>query len=410
MFDKPTVFILGAGASWHYGYPTGEELVKMVIERSSFLGNFCRESPDAGNTFLPEYVNRKVTGTSPYPVNLNEAWQRVSQECKDLETRLKQVNPPVIDYFLGQNPELQEIGKLIIALAILECESIYLRRGGNINRIKHLQNLPLRSERQMPDDVIDTEYNDNWVRFVLYHLVSNCNTSADLLANNVTFVTFNYDISFEYKLYSGLSHIERFRSEHVDTFFNDGRILHIYGKIKDRPPLDSHSLNLEAIPLGGKMPAEYNSDSRRFHMDCQKLLDNAYHASVGLRVISEDKGLDNDVIKLASDAIHKAVHVYILGYGFDENNSNRLELTTHLKARSGSYPQVFFTNFEDRNSVNKKASRLFSGGPGNFLPPKSIYEPFVQGSASDSADKVGIGYFEKSTRNVYDALERDFEL
>jgi hypothetical protein len=24
----PAVFILGAGASWHYGYPTGEETVK----------------------------------------------------------------------------------------------------------------------------------------------------------------------------------------------------------------------------------------------------------------------------------------------------------------------------------------------------------------------------------------------
>jgi hypothetical protein len=32
MFRVPTVFILGAGASWHYGYPTGEDLVKMVIE------------------------------------------------------------------------------------------------------------------------------------------------------------------------------------------------------------------------------------------------------------------------------------------------------------------------------------------------------------------------------------------
>lgn len=410
MFDKPTVFILGAGASWHYGYPTGEELVKMVIERSAFLGNFCRESPDAGNTFLPEYVKRRVTGTSPHPVNLNEAWQSVSQECKDLEMRLKQVNPPVIDYFLGQNPELQEIGKLIIALVILECESRYLRKRGNINRVKHLENSPLRSERRMAEDVIDTQYNDNWVRFVLYHLVSNCNTSGDLLANEVTFITFNYDISFEYKLYSGLSHIERFQSEHVDGFFKDDRVLHIYGKIKDCPPLETHSLGLDAIPFGGKMPGNYNSDSRRFHMDCQKLLDSAYQSSLGLKVISDDKGQDTHVIEQASYAVQKAMYVYILGYGFDENNSKRLGLNIHLQARYGSYPRVFFTNLEDRNSVNKKASRLFSGSPENFLPPKSIYEPFVPGSARDSTDKVGTGYFEKSTRNVYDALERDFEL
>jgi hypothetical protein len=31
MFKAKTVFILGAGASCHYGFPTGEELVKRVI-------------------------------------------------------------------------------------------------------------------------------------------------------------------------------------------------------------------------------------------------------------------------------------------------------------------------------------------------------------------------------------------
>jgi hypothetical protein len=30
MIEKSTVFVLGAGASWHYGYPTGEELVQQV--------------------------------------------------------------------------------------------------------------------------------------------------------------------------------------------------------------------------------------------------------------------------------------------------------------------------------------------------------------------------------------------
>jgi hypothetical protein len=28
MFTEPTVLILGAGASWHYGYPTGEEMLE----------------------------------------------------------------------------------------------------------------------------------------------------------------------------------------------------------------------------------------------------------------------------------------------------------------------------------------------------------------------------------------------
>jgi hypothetical protein len=34
MFDAKTVFIIGAGASWHYGYPTGEQLVSQVIQKA----------------------------------------------------------------------------------------------------------------------------------------------------------------------------------------------------------------------------------------------------------------------------------------------------------------------------------------------------------------------------------------
>jgi hypothetical protein len=43
--DKnPTVFILGAGASWHYGYPTGEKLVQKVIEKAKCASTYFRHS------------------------------------------------------------------------------------------------------------------------------------------------------------------------------------------------------------------------------------------------------------------------------------------------------------------------------------------------------------------------------
>ncbi len=44
MFTNKTVFILGAGASWHYGYPTGEDLVKKVIKKSQEMANFFKNS------------------------------------------------------------------------------------------------------------------------------------------------------------------------------------------------------------------------------------------------------------------------------------------------------------------------------------------------------------------------------
>ena len=37
MIQDKTVLILGAGASWHYGFPTGETLIKEVCKRADKL-------------------------------------------------------------------------------------------------------------------------------------------------------------------------------------------------------------------------------------------------------------------------------------------------------------------------------------------------------------------------------------
>jgi hypothetical protein len=306
---------------------------------------------------------------------------------------------------LGQSPGLQEIGKLVISLVILECEAMYIRKGGNENRRRLLLNSPDPGIRNTASNIDPEAYNDDWCRFVLYQLVSNCKSPSDLLANNVVFITFNYDISLEYKLYNGLYSIEYFLADHiVDDFFDANRVLHVYGTIRDLPtPSNFNMPELEAIPLG--VNPRSNPDQ---YMKCKHLLDIAYQASQNLRVISDDKGLDDDVIKQASDAVKKAQVVYILGYGFDENNSNLLELSTTLKAQMGSTIRVFFTNFEDRNSVNKKASRLFTGDPKSFLPPQLIYDNYHHFGPIRPLGET-IGYYEKSTRNVYEALERDFD-
>lgn len=60
MFDRETVFILGAGASWHYGYPTGEELVRKIVDRARIASHFFRDSMQANPIRVdrPAYIKR----------------------------------------------------------------------------------------------------------------------------------------------------------------------------------------------------------------------------------------------------------------------------------------------------------------------------------------------------------------
>jgi hypothetical protein len=365
MFTNKTVFILGAGASWHYGYPTGEELVKTIISKSSATATFFSSSINRDNQHRPDYVARDTKGSSVSYEDIARDWINAANECSDLAQRLVEVSPLVIDYFLGQNEGLQAAGKLMIAWVILEREAQFLKaERRNTNR-------PVQGK-------------DNWCRFVIHELVMNCKSSQDLLRNEVTFITFNYDVSLEEALYRGLGAIQLFKKGDVEKFLGNDRIIHVYGKVREFPPFD-----FEPIPL--KLSNFETLDQIGF----KELLNFVYAASRKLKVIAPDDK-DTQEIIAARNAVEPAQRVYILGYGFDDNNSKRLGLQTKLR-RDGSKKSVLFTNFGDINRVNKSASRLVFGNAAHFFPGSELVE---RGSGS---------YYEKSTRDVYQALELDFD-
>ena len=143
MFTEPTVLILGAGASWHYGYPTGEALVHQVITTAKRAEAFFRRSAGQGprpqvNMNPAEFIYRR---SGRYPDiaqdrmnRLIHDWTNSANDCGELARRLANVAPPVIDAFLNHNDDLREVGAFIIAWSILECESINLKTSINTNR------------------------------------------------------------------------------------------------------------------------------------------------------------------------------------------------------------------------------------------------------------------------------------
>jgi hypothetical protein len=372
MFRKKTVFILGAGASWHYGYPTGEDLVKAVINKANVISKYFKHSCHVNNGYAPKYILEKKAGKS-----LGEAWKAAYDESENLQKALTQINPLVIDYFLHWKPALRSIGTLLIAWVILECEARWQANPINQNR------------RDPPFD------RDNWYRFLIHQLAIGCENSSDLLSGELTFVTFNYDVSLENALTQALEHIDMFKADDVKKFLAADRFLHIYGAIRPvgTPPSDlgfSEPLrDPTTIPSG-----EINEYQARL----SNFLDKIFAASSELRVIDpHNKETDKRVIALAREAIAKAECVYILGYGFDENNSARLDLRASLDYQKGKRC-VYFTNFENKNRVNKIASKLFYGNYGHSFP---LHQPW-------DGDR-GSCFYEKSIRDVYAALELDFD-
>src|SRR5438445_12091565 len=122
MFESQTVIVLGAGASCHYGYPTGEELVQRVINCTQAFREYCKNRKTAGfniNQF-PRFMN--PTGAEFDHQRSSALWDQQIELCTDLIARLEAVEPVVIDYFLGWNEQLHELGRTMIAAALLQCE------------------------------------------------------------------------------------------------------------------------------------------------------------------------------------------------------------------------------------------------------------------------------------------------
>jgi hypothetical protein len=271
---------------------------------------------------------------------------------------------------------------------------VSIHYGGNENRREVLK------RNHAPVDLYGGS--DNWYRFLLHKLTSGCPNGSTLLSNNVTFVTFNYDVSLEIALFRGLTHLSRF-SDYAEHFITDNdRIIHVYGQLRKDPPWRLTQINWEAfgrVSLAGGTVVMTNPP--QLWTDVNAILDHAYEASRGLQIIAPEKALAEnsavpDHILKARRAISEAECVYILGYGFDQLNSELLNLPEYLNMdRIGK--KVMFTNYNNSGVINKSAAQLFGLPPNELLPESGRLIPRRNSLC------------EKSVKDVYGALALDFD-
>lgn len=357
MFKKKTVFILGAGASWHYGYPTGEDLVGKVR-------GFAKEIQRLYS--IPDEYNRVPRGYSQmHPQHFRgDEFSPFINNVSLIEGKIAQANPLVIDDFLGGNKEVADVGKLLIAMALFQCE--------NEQKIR---------PKKKDAEELECEAGD-WVRYIVHQLTVDCERPEDLLANQVSFVTFNYDLSLERRLFWALANYQRYEESGVsDGFFSSERFHHVYGQLYEfdtnHPDAPDGSYGNSYFPLADE-------------------IDRAYDAAKNIRTISPDeKSAAPEIVS----AIAEAENLYFLGYGFDRRNNELLGLG---RRQDGSgYQSIKFTNFRNHNKVSKQVARTF-----NISEMDLVGESYLASSRPHSANRYSC---EKSIKSVYDALAEDFD-
>lgn len=184
MINTKTVFILGAGASIPYGFPSGAELREMLC------------APISGYN-SPRTVNWRSliskTGIS----------ESTSNQFAEAFLKSGMIS---IDSFLSRRSKaFSEIGKLAIAAILCSFE--------NSNTLHRLDN------------------DDDWYVHLWNALVANVHKCEELAGNQVRFVTFNYDRSLEYFLIQSCMATFDVTYEEAVKALEPIKIIHVYGQL-----------------------------------------------------------------------------------------------------------------------------------------------------------------------------------
>lgn len=189
MITHNTVFILGAGASAPYGYPTGLALRKWL--RESLLQT-------ANNEFR---IQQRLKESKR--IALLDDLRKFIDEYGNTDQGV------FIDLFLSRREEFLNIGKWAIIVAILYHE--------------------LNS--QYGDDIKSPDY--DWMSILFSIMTSDIkdNSYNRISENNISFISFNYDRSLEYCLHRNIC--KNFGASEKDAaqIIDDIPIIHVYGRI-----------------------------------------------------------------------------------------------------------------------------------------------------------------------------------
>ena len=210
MIETPTVFVLGAGASVPYGYPTGAGLRSLVLQG--------------------------LKGKHELPLRCmeEEDLKRLGAECA---ISLEKSKKTAVDAFLEHRREFEKVGKLVMACELLDCED----EG------------KMFSEKEIPGD---------W----LTYLLSGMDGPFDLFGcNAVSFITFNYDRVVEHVMFNAAKHRYGKSDEECKAVIKEIPFVHVHGSLGPLPWQDT-----EGRPYGGPMgPPEVKLAADQIKIVCE---------------------------------------------------------------------------------------------------------------------------------------------
>lgn len=251
MVTESTVLVVGAGASIPYGYPSGVNLVTQIVNEL------------ANNPQVSDLGQKVATLRFGY------------DDLMKFANELKYSGLYSVDAFLGTRPEFVEVGKTVIAAALVPFELEHVPFDGNLK--------------------------GNWYRYLFNQLNTNLIRGGN---EQLTILTFNYDRSLEYYLHSCFRHTWGMDGPDLHAKMSRLAIRHLHGSLSPLP--------FYAQPTERSRAYGHGRDSEGIGA-----------AAKSIRIIHEAEDTDKEFAE-ASRILRLADRVCFLGFGYHYTNPRRL--------------------------------------------------------------------------------------
>jgi hypothetical protein len=259
VITTPTVFVLGAGASKPYGFLTGAELAQTIV---SALLNAVNSAPVR---LGPDTLAGRLTA-------------RVSPSQFDPFVRdFLASGRSSLDAFVNSRPDYLELVKYGIVLALAGCE-----REGSL----------------FPHN------DDDWYQYLFDHIIPA--KAEAFTANQLRVITFNFDRSFERRLFLALKASFNLSDADAAGLGAHVPVLHLHGQ------LGHPSWCSIGTPVAAYRPYESASITDEQLVAC-------VHE---IRIIHEE--ITDSALRTAQEWLRTAAQIAFLGFGFHPINLARL--------------------------------------------------------------------------------------
>lgn len=325
MIETPTILILGAGASYPYGFPLGRKLVEDILElfpQSNHSDDRIRSANSHFDIML---------GNLDIDISLMNRFSRNLRDSK-IDS---------IDSFLENkdNSEFLAIGKMSILYTLHNYEH------SNILRL------------------------DNWYRILWNALYVDTKSKDGFKLNKVSIITYNYDRSLEYYLLSCIKSSYGLDDREAYVLLSSTiKIVHIHGKIG----VFNIENQVAKTPINMFNTLDYGV--KIVDKDKLKLLSN------NIKIIHDENINESDELKEANEILMSTERICFLGFSYATDNMSRLKIDNRegKKVICGSAFDMTDLEIERIRSKNPKLLSPFARTENHIFNKNAKCDEFLK--------------------------------